>query len=207
MSEGIEYDKIIHSELEDITIIDYGILYGNNKILFIKVGYDGDMYGYENKYLKMAIKINEKYGYTVIVSSNPIPADQKNPLDNALNVINDYAYEKNFPNFEILYFGYSNGALIGAQYGYLYSEIKKMTLVNAPLMYNWHKTKKGIQNFAGEKIVLVYGSLDQSFKYTGLITPLTNDKIKLEIINGQDHLFSKDTFEFENLPEKFLLNS
>ena len=101
--------------------------------------------------------------------------------------------------------GHSNGALIGAWFGVNYPRIKRMLLVNGPLMYNWHKTKEGIQKFSGEKLVLVYGSLDQSFRYTELVKPLENEKIKLEIIEGQDHHFSKNTFDFKKLPEKFLL--
>ena len=38
--------------------IDYGIIEGNNNILFIKVGQNGSIYGYDNKYLKIANNIN-----------------------------------------------------------------------------------------------------------------------------------------------------
>lgn len=199
-----DYDKIVNIQLEDIAVIDYGIVKGNETIVFIKAGQDGSMYGYHNKYLKIADSINKKYGYTVICSSNPF--DGTNPLDNAMKVIDDYCNEQQIKDYKIYYMGHSNGALIGAWFGINYPKIKRMLLVNGPLMYNWHKTKEGIQKFSGEKIVLVYGSLDQSYQYTGLIEPLINEKVKLEIIEGQDHHFSKDTFDFKTLPEKFLLN-
>ncbi len=199
-----DYDQIIHSQFEDIAIIDYGIVKGNETIVFIKAGQDGSMYGYQNKYLKIADNINKKFGYTVICSSNPF--DGTNPLDNAIKVIEDYCNEQEIDDYKIFYMGHSNGALIGAWFGVNYPRIKRMLLVNGPLIYNWHKTKEGIQKFSGEKLVLVYGSLDQSFQYTGLIKPLENEKIKLEIIEGQDHHFSRDTFDFKKLPEKFLLN-
>ena len=198
-----DYDKIIHSQFEDIAIIDYGIIKGNGTIVFIKAGQDGSMYGYQNKYLKIADNINKKFGYTVICSSNPF--DGTNPLDNAMKVIENYCKEQKIKDYKIFYMGHSNGALIGAWFGVNYPRIKRMLLVNGPLMYNWHKTKEGIQKFSGEKLVLVYGSLDQSFRYTELVKPLENEKIKLEIIEGQDHHFSKNTFDFKKLPEKFLL--
>lgn len=198
-----DYDKIIHSQFEDIAIIDYGIIKGNETIVFIKAGQDGSMYGYQNKYLKIADNINKKFGYTVICSSNPF--DGTNPLDNAMKVIENYCKEQKIKDYKIFYMGHSNGALIGAWFGVNYPRIKRMLLVNGPLMYNWHKTKEGIQKFSGEKLVLVYGSLDQSFRYTELVKPLENEKIKLEIIEGQDHHFSKNTFDFKKLPEKFLL--
>lgn len=204
MQERNDYDKIVHSQLGEIAIIDYGIVKGNETIVFIKAGQDGSMYGYQNKYLKIADSINNKYGYTVICSSNPF--DGTNPLDNAMKVIDDYCIEEDIKDYKIYYMGHSNGALIGAWFGANYPRIKRMLLVNGPLMYNWHKTKEGILNFSGERIVLVYGSLDQSIQYTGLIEPLLNEKVKLEIIEGQDHHFSKDTFDFKTLPEKFLIN-
>lgn len=198
-----DFDIIIHSPFKDIAIIDYGIIKGNNKIVFIKAGQDGSMYGYENKYLKIADSINNKYGYTVICSSNPF--DGNNPLDNAMDVIDNYCNDNNFKDYEIYYMGTSNGGIIGAQFGFNYPKIKRMLLINAPLMVNLHRTKDGIKAFKGEKIVLVYGSLDQSYRYVGLIEPLLNEKIKLEIIEGQDHFFSKNTYDFKKLPEDFLL--
>ena len=40
---------------------------------------------YNNKYIKMAKRLNKKYKCTVICSSNPF--DGNNPLDNAFTVI------------------------------------------------------------------------------------------------------------------------
>ncbi len=199
-----DFDIIIHSPFKDIAVIDYGIVKGNNKIVFIKAGQDGSMYGYENKYLKIATSINDKYGYTVICSSNPF--DGTNPLDNAMDVIENYCKDNNYKDYEIYYMGTSNGGIIGAQFGFNYPKIKRMILINAPLMINLHKTKEGIKSFKGDKIVLIYGSLDQSYMYVELIKPLLNDVVKLEIIEGQDHFFSKDTYDFKKLPEDYLLN-
>ena len=50
--------------------IEYGIIHGNNTIVFIKVGLKGSIYGYKNKYLRIAKKLNKEHGCTVIVASN-----------------------------------------------------------------------------------------------------------------------------------------
>ncbi len=204
MGKNLDYNKIIHSKLNSKVIIDYGIINGDKTIVFIKAGQDGSMYGYKNKYLEMALYINKNYGYTVICSSNPF--EGTNPLDNATEIIENYCNEQNFEEYTIYYMGHSNGALIGAWFGFNYTKIKRMLLINGPLIYNWHKTRKGIEKFSGEKVVFVYGSLDPSFKYTELIKTIKNKKAELFIIEGQDHHFSKDTFDFKKLPEKFLLN-
>ena len=198
--QELKFDKEIHSKLEDIAIIDYGIVEGNNIIVFIKAGQNGSLYGYQNKYIKMAKRLNKKYGCSVICSSNPF--DGNNPLDNAMEVIEDYA--KRFDDFKIYYLGYSNGALIGAWFGIKYPKIKRMALVNGPLMYNLYKTKEGALSFKGESINFIYGEYDQSIGYVELLKSIENNKIKVFIEEGQDHHFSKSEEDFQKIPEKYL---
>ena len=198
--QELKFDKEIHSKFEDIAIIDYGIVEGNNIIVFIKAGQNGSLYGYQNKYIKMAKRLNKKYGCSVICSSNPF--DGNNPLDNAMEVIEDYA--KRFDDFKIYYLGYSNGALIGAWFEIKYPKIKRMALVNGPLMYNLYKTKEGALSFKGESINFIYGEYDQSIGYVELLKSIENDKIKVFIEEGQDHHFSKSEEDFQKIPEKYL---
>ena len=198
----INFDEVIHREFND-SVIDYGIVNGNSTIVFIKAGQDGSMCGYKNKYLRMANDINDKYGYTVICSSNPY--NGVNPLDDAMEVINSYCSNKGYKDHEIYYIGHSCGGLIGLWYGVNYPKIKRILSVNAPLMYNWHNTKDSIKRFKGDRLTLVYGSLDQSINYTELVKPLESGIVKLEIIEGQDHHFSKNDDDFYNLPFKFLI--
>lgn len=148
----MNFDIIIHKNFEE-NIIDYGIIKGNETIIFIKSGQDGTIYGYQNKYLNIAQEINKKYGYTVICSSNPF--DGNNPLDNAFQVINEYVNNNKFKDYKIYYMGHSNGGLIGIRFGINYPQIKRMLLINTPLMINIHKTKECIKNFKGEKLTMV----------------------------------------------------
>ena len=198
--QELKFDKEIHSKFEDIAIIDYGIVEGNSIIVFIKAGQNGSLYGYQNKYIKMAKRLNQKYGCSVICSSNPF--DGNNPLDNAMTIIEDYA--KRFDDYKIYYLGYSNGALIGAWFGIKYPKIKRMALVNGPLMYNLHKTKEGALSFKGESINFIYGEYDQSIEYVELLKSIENNKIKLFIEEGQDHHFSKSEEDFQKIPDKYL---
>ena len=198
--QELKFDKEIHSKFDDIAIIDYGIVEGNDTIVFIKAGQNGSLYGYQNKYIKMAKRLNQKYECSVICSSNPF--DGNNPLDNAMEVIEDYA--KKFDDYKIYYLGYSNGTLIGAWFGIKYPKIKRMALVNGPLMYNLYKTKEGALSFKGESINFIYGEYDQSIGYVELLKSIENDKIKVFIEEGQDHHFSKSEEDFQKIPEKYL---
>lgn len=186
------------------TSINYGIFKGTNLIIFIKVGQDGSIYGYKNKYLKIAKAINKKYKYTIICSSNPSTKDN-NPLQYDIEVIEKYCIKNNINDYSIYYFGHSKGALIGCQNGYKYNKIKRMLLINAPLMINWHKTKEGLLNFKQDKIIMVYGNLDPSYKYVELLNEIKNPKFKYYVIDGENHNFSNGVGNFNKLPEKYLL--
>ena len=66
----MNYDKIFRKRI-DGTEIRYGVVFGNEKIVFIKTGAYGRIGGSNNKYLKMAQRLHERLGATVICSSNP----------------------------------------------------------------------------------------------------------------------------------------
>ena len=197
----MDYDKIIKRKFKDIAIIDYGIIKGNSVVVFIKVGQDGSIYGYDNKYLTIAKKLNEKYGYSVITASNPF--DGNNPLDHDMNVVKNYCVKNKLKDYKVYYMGQSNGARIGISWGYSHPEIKKMLLINAPLFINWHTLKNGIIQSVNQKMVLVYGDRDNSYRYVGLIEPLLNKNKKLIIIKGADHNFINMLDSFIELPMNY----
>lgn len=198
-----DFDEIIELPLAGETI-QYGIVNGSNTIVFIKAGANGSMYGYEKKYLQMARNINKSHGYTVICSSNP-DYNRENPLNQAIELIANYAETHNFADYEILYMGHSDGAALAARYGHLYPKIKRMLLINPPIFFNWHKLRDGMKEFAGERATFVYGELDPSYKYVEMLTLIKNERVKWEIIKGADHHFKGKLEEFINLPYEFLL--
>ena len=179
---------------------EYGVIKGNDKLLLIKTGLGGEIYGYEKKYLKIANAVYERFGYTVIVCSNPSGSEMS--LHNLM-----YFVDFINPDFkEIYYMGHSNGALIGAWEAYKYPKIKRLLLINGPLNYNFHKTKEGLEKFAGEKATLVYGTEDPSFPFFETIDFIKNDIVKKVELDGIDHEFIDKLGVFINLPFIYLLN-
>ena len=67
----MKFDKIVRRSIEGKSIY-YGFIIRNEKIVFIKGGAGGTLNGYDNKYLKMAHRIHEKIGATVICATNPV---------------------------------------------------------------------------------------------------------------------------------------
>lgn len=173
--------------------VNYGITYGSNKLVFIKAGRGGTIYGLDNKYVKIANRIAEEYGYTVVISANH--KDSVYVLEDELKLVKTMV-----PDYtEIIFVGMSAGALIGAQQGYLNEEIKSMLLINGPLMINWPKTKRGIEKFEGKNVEMLYGTKDPSYKYYEILKCINSDKLIAREIEDADHNFigKQDVFEEE----------
>lgn len=177
--------------------INYAVTLGNNVVVIIKTGFNGTVYGYENKYSILAKMINEQYGYSVVVADNPY--DGNDPIEDAIKEIE----AKISTDCIIYYSGVSLGASIGAWYGKDYPQIKRMLLINAPLNINIDKAISGLEELECEKITLVYGSFDSSYKYAKGLK--FNKPINVVIKDGIDHNFSQSMDEFMKLPFEYLL--
>lgn len=193
----MKYNKIINEKG-----IEYGIVKGNDIVFYIKVGNEGNIYGYKNKYLSISIRINKEYGYTVIVSSNPCNIREQENIERDMSFINTFMQET-----PIIYaFGFSNGGMMLSNQSYRYENIKKVLICNTPLMINFHKIKEGVKLFNQESLVFVFGSYDQSYAYLPLLENIENDRIKIFKLEGIDHLFKGHLDDFIELPFKYILN-
>ena len=172
----MEKDFAIIISAENMTI---GYIPGSTKVLFIKTGQGGSIYGYENKYLDLAFEVNEKYGLSVFVSATTI--DTKESFLRDIQTVEDTL---GTTDFEIYYLGVSKGGLIGIWHGCDEPRIVRMVSINAPLMINYHgKTLPGIKKLGTDKLTMVYGSLDPSYKYVPFVEKYAN----INIIEGADH--------------------
>lgn len=186
----MEYNKTEEKVYNGVKI-QYGIINGDSTLVFIKTGRGGNIFGENEKqcnlYVNMANSINLKYGFTVVVSDNPLHETRYNPLVDDFNFLNEnFRYEKLF------YVGYSSGANYGSWYGCEFFNINKMLLINPTLNYNYHKTDHSCRNFQGN-IKYVLGEKDESSKWLEFIPKINN--VKYIILQGQDHHIENTLFE------------
>ena len=187
-----DYCKLIAEGVNSI-----GYISGSNKVLFIKTGQGGSIYGYENKYLDLATQVNEKYGYSVFVSATII--DTKDSFQKDIQIVEECLETI---DFEIYYLGVSKGGLIGIWHGCDEPRIIKMLSINAPLMINFHgKTLPGIKKLGRGKLTMLYGSLDPSYKYV----PFVDKHANVQIIEGADHNLIGSNITLLEIIEKILL--
>lgn len=182
--------------------IEYGIFNGNNTIVFIKAGLEGSCYGYENKYVRIGRALNKKHECSVISSSNPLGYETDFAAE--MDFVRNYAQNRCFDSYQVYFFRHSNGAALGIINAWQFAEIKKLVCINAPLMTNPHLLLRGIKDFSGEKMTLVYGSNDASFKMLKLYSELESDRIGFVCIHGADHNFTTCPDLFIKLPGALL---
>ena len=191
----VMYDEIVTHD----TGIEYGIIKGNNRVLYIKVGNGGSIYGYNNKYLEIANDANEKIECTVVVASNPVNIREHDNIKNDMEFINKYM---NYDITEIFAFGHSNGGVILSNYSFEYELIKRVLIINAPLNINWHKIKEGLSN-SKAKVTCIYGTNDPSYRYIELLKRIKN--IEIVEVENADHNFSNHYNEFRYATLEYLL--
>ena len=74
--------------------------------------------------------------------------------------------------------------MIGIWYGCDDPRIVKMISINAPLMINYYgKTLPGVKKLGKDRLVMIYGSFDPSYKYV----PFVEKHATVQIIEGADH--------------------
>ncbi len=184
--------------------VEFGLMKGENGLLIVKTGSGGNIYGRDNKYVTLASRIADSHKFSVMVSDNPLEIAAEENMSITMSVASDYASSLN-DGSSIYYFGVSKGGQYGAMYGYRYTFVEKLLLLNMPLMINWHKSRAGLMNMtSSQEATIVFGEKDPSSPYSELIDLLQKENIKRVIIPAADHNFSNDVEEFIRFPERCL---
>lgn len=194
---GIETFNLIKSLGDGENQIDYGFVFGGDrqKILLIKAGQGGSIYGYRNKYLKLACEMRDLYGFSVVCASTP-SSDINQMVQFAEVVKSEFEISG---QTQIYFMGMSMGASIGCIGRALFPEISRFLLVNSPLMINTTRICRSAKAFDGDMMTFVFGSLDPSAHLAGILKLHERENMRVVIVPGQDHHFSKNEFQLLEL--------
>lgn len=207
MRKEVNFDEVLHRENSNLYETDYGIFHGNNTIVFLKTGNGGSCYGYQDKYLRLAFSIWNKYGYTVMISSKPVNA--RHDLKYDFLFMEEYAKTRCLDNIQVYFIGVSEGAKMGAKDCFLHQYVKRMLLINGPLLLDFNETIKGMLSFRGERLDLVYGSEDPSYPLVHFVPDMikANPIIHLKVLEGQNHFLSKNGLNLFDIVKETLFLS
>lgn len=189
----MNYDKTIKIPVSD-EALDYGIIFGNEKIVFIKSGAGSSIKGKNNKYLKMAHRISERLGATVICASNP---DAKHSaLDK--QIIKKVADAKGFSHYEVYFVGTSDGGYKILEFAIEIPETVGLLGINAS-MKSLDDFKEKLLLLSHINKTLVYGTEDDLIGYLPELKELEGEKLKIITVLGANHKFRGKTEEFISL--------
>ena len=182
----LDYDKTIRKTVAGEKV-NYGIICGNNKIVFIKVGADGSIRGYQDKYLKMAHRVHDRLGATVVCASNPyiehghLGADQ--------SMISKVAAECGFSDYEVYFVGTSDGGYHNLLLAQQVPHTVKLLGIN-PSLSTTDDLIEQLRKIAQVKKVLVYGTEDEDFECVPLLQALGCENLEILTVEGADHEFT-----------------
>ena len=185
----MEFDKIIHKTLDEESV-DYGFIFGNNKIVFIKVGAGGGIPGYQDKYLRMAHRVHERLGATVICSSNYekcLPMDKK--------AIEWCARYLKLKDAELYFVGVSDGAdqCITLTRN---APTRKLLCINPSFVPGHDPSNRLILRSKVEKI-FVYGTKDdEGYELVPKLKERAIPNFEIRWVKGADHSFTGMVDEF-----------
>lgn len=192
---SLMYDKLLH-KVVDGEKIHYGIVYGNNKIVFIKTGADGNVRGYQDKYLKMAHSVHNRIGATVICASNPYIEVGHMDADSAF--ISNIVKDSQFDEYELYLIGSSDGAYHNLLLAKDIPQTIKVLCVNTST-FDFEDLKERLSDLPTVNKILVYGEKDDEYMYVPYLNDLNLDYLQVVTIEGADHEFTGMVDEFINL--------
>lgn len=178
--------------------IQYGFLSNpNTELLVIKVGSGGSIYGYQNKYFRIAHHFHSA-GYNVLCCSTPPEINDSISFQTLFDIAHDLLSDK-FADTAVCYFGVSRGAYQGITFADTVPQIKSLLLVNPPMALNFSKQISALRSMA-KKCTVVIGGKDPSAKFLPLLTQIQNPNLDLKVISDADHHFCGLDEVFFNLP-------
>lgn len=192
----MNFDKII-SKVVGEEKIQYGFLFGNEQIVFIKSGAYGGIKGYEDKYLKMAHRIHERMGATIICASNPEVVhaswDEK--------AIRWVVSKMGFSRFEVYFVGTSDGGYQNLILASRFSETVKYLGINSSYI-DIEGMEKKIDDLPNVEKIFVYGTKDDDYDdIVPALKAMNRDKLKVLEVEGADHKFTGMIDQFISLAD------
>lgn len=188
------YDKnsYVDTKYIDGEKIEYKIIFGNEKIVFIKAGADGNVRGHENKYLKIARQVHKQIGATVICASNPdVPHEE---IDEA--EIRWVIAEKGLSNFKLSFLGTSDGAYHNLSLAKRFPETVKWIGINTSYI-NLPALKERLLLLPSVFKMLIYGTKDDDFsEVVPALSKIASDNFVMKLVDGADHSFTGMIDEF-----------
>lgn len=192
--------------------LDIAIHPADNKLIVLTVpGVDGSVDGYNNKYIKIANKIQQQHGAAVVRMSNPFITSfhWESNIRRILEFISTHSRDiTGHDDVELRIIAHSAGAAVVTQIAWEYPHITRLLLINPATKLGIDKIQLGLRDFTG-LITLLFGSDDPSAHDINKLSDVrSSSKIQTVILDGVDHNFSGNAIDrFIEAPNIYLFDS
>lgn len=189
------FDQLARKTVDGETIT-YGILHGNERIVFIKAGAGGSVNGHQDKYLRMAQRARERLGATVICASNPFIEAGHVAADRA--AIERIAAALQLSDYTVELVGTSDGAYHCLLLAKELPQAKRLLAIN-PSLIDLADLKERLAALPQLDKTIVCGTEDEDYPLLSQQSPLANERLTFIAAEGADHRFSGMLDTFINL--------
>lgn len=192
--------------------LDIAVHPADSAIVLLTVpGVDGSVDGYQEKYITIAERILEQHGIAVVRIANPFITSHhwESNIRHALSYVTERAEQiAGHADVEIRIMAHSAGAAVIAQIAWEYPQISRLLLINPATSLGLEKMKRGIAEFHGDEITILYGSKDPSVKDAKhLAGAIGSGRAEVVVLEDVDHNFSGDALkQFIEAPGLYLFN-
>ena len=211
---SMRIDKLNWQETKNGVTVDCSLeirlhaIANSKTILLLVPGVDGTVDGYENKYARIAEKIQKQHGVAVVRIENPFissfhwESNVRHILDyieaNKVDICGNKSYE-------LLIQAHSAGASVVASIAHEYAAISSLLLINLAMSLNTKGIIEGIKQFHGNVTILM-GDKDPSIETVNQISFSDNSShAQILVVPNTDHNFSAESFQiFLNAADNYL---
>lgn len=180
------FDKAIRKTFQG-SRVTYGFLRGSDTIVLIKNGAGGTCRAGKHKHLKMALRLRELHGYSVICASNPLDNEETYRLDK--KVLADFAAEQGFASYRVYLVGTSDGGDQILKLAMELHQTEKLLAIN-PSVVALTDMAANLRRLPQVEKQIFYGTLDDEVALAPLLKAENIPNLQIDLIPGADHRFT-----------------
>ena len=186
------FDKIVKKEQEGVAI-RYGVVHGNDTIVFIKSGTGGKYDGYQQKYLRMAERVHAAHGYSVITADNPEDLFHSSQTDRA--VIEEYAAQRGFVDYTVCFVAHSDGWEQIIRTAKKMPQTRRLLGIN-PSPIDDEAMMADLHALPQAEKTVVFGTQDDDFYLAAKLEAAGIPRLRIITVDGADHDFTHRLEDF-----------
>lgn len=181
----MRFDKIITVRADGCKT-EYGIVFGNETVVFMKCGVDGEIRGEREEYLRMAHRLHARLGATVICATNPSECETSGTDE---EVISWVVKKLKLSDYKVYLFGMGDGSYQNLKLARRIPQTVKILGANTS-SNTTDRLKERLRGLSHIEKIFVYGTKDTEYKRIPFLRQANIEKLEIRTVEGATHKFT-----------------